>query len=125
MAGDGVLALMPQEVANPIDSSSSSSSNGTQDSNRKKRSAEEFPVLIFLYFQKAIRLELDRLHRSAVELATGGGGDVSALAEKCRFLFDIYKHHCDAEDAVGIPFSYLLLFMLCFDNCFQFYYLRS
>lgn len=101
MAGDGVLALMPQEVANPIDSSSSSS-NATKDTNRNKRSAQEFPVLIFLYFQKAIRLELDRLHRSAVELATGGGGDVSAFAERCRFLFDIYKHHCNAEDAVGI-----------------------
>ncbi|KAF3339714.1 RING finger protein C2F3.16 [Carex littledalei] len=100
MAGDGVLALMPLEVANPIDSSSS---NGTQDTNRNKRSAQEFPVLIFLYFQKAIRLELDRLHRSAVELATGGGGDVSAFAERCRFLFDIYKHHCNAEDAVIFP----------------------
>jgi zinc finger protein-like protein len=108
MAGDGVLALMPQEVTNPIDSSSSSSSNATKDTNRSKRSAQEFPVLIFLYFHKAIRSELDRLHREAVELATGGGGDVSALAERCRFLFDIYKHHCDAEDAVGIPFHMMV-----------------
>ncbi|KAJ4806511.1 zinc finger protein-like protein [Rhynchospora pubera] len=102
MAGDGVLALMPQEVANPIDSSSSSS-NATKDASRSKRSVQEFPVLIFLYFQKAIRSELDRLHRVAVELATGGGGDVSVLAERCRFLFDIYKHHCNAEDAVIFP----------------------
>lgn len=65
--------------------------------------------MIFLYFQKAIRSELDRLHRAAVELVTGGGGDISALAERCRFLCDIYKHHCNAEDAVGITFYVIVL----------------
>lgn len=63
-------------------------------------SATETPVLIFLYFHKAIRAELEALHGAAVLLATERTGDVAALAERCRFFFNIYKHHCDAEDAV-------------------------
>ena len=63
-------------------------------------SAAETPVLIFLYFHKAIRAELEALHGAAVRLATERSGDVAALAERCRFFFNIYKHHCDAEDAV-------------------------
>jgi zinc finger protein-like protein len=63
-------------------------------------SAEDRPILIFLYFHKAIRSELDRIHRSAVALATDGAGQVEALTDKCRFLSNIYKHHCKAEDAV-------------------------
>ncbi|KAJ3695692.1 hypothetical protein LUZ60_001069 [Juncus effusus] len=104
MAGDGVLALMPQEVTAPIDSSAPSSSNSNSASKEgNQRTIQEYPVLIFLYFHKAIRSELDRLHRAAVELATGGGGDVAELAERCRFLIEIYKHHCNAEDAVIFP----------------------
>ena len=63
-------------------------------------SATETPVLIFLYFHKAIRAELEALHGAAVLLATERTGDVAALAERCRFFFSIYKHHCDAEDVV-------------------------
>ncbi|KAG2590903.1 hypothetical protein PVAP13_5NG457100 [Panicum virgatum] len=66
-------------------------------------SAAETPVLIFLYFHKAIRAELEALHGAAVRLATERSGDVAALAERCRFFFNIYKHHCDAEDAVIFP----------------------
>ncbi|CAO2165997.1 unnamed protein product [Urochloa humidicola] len=66
-------------------------------------SAAEAPVLIFLYFHKAIRGELAALHAAAVRLATERSGDVAALAERCRFFFNIYKHHCDAEDAVIFP----------------------
>ncbi|KAG2599902.1 hypothetical protein PVAP13_5KG488400 [Panicum virgatum] len=66
-------------------------------------SAAETPVLIFLYFHKAIRGELEALHGAAVRLATERSGDVAALAERCRFFFNIYKHHCDAEDAVIFP----------------------
>ncbi|PAN29073.1 hypothetical protein PAHAL_5G200400 [Panicum hallii] len=66
-------------------------------------SAAETPVLIFLYFHKAIRAELEALHGAAVRLATERTGDVAALAERCRFFFNIYKHHCDAEDAVIFP----------------------
>lgn len=64
-------------------------------------SAAEAPVLIFVYFHKAIRAELERMHAAAVRLATGrAGGDVAALEARCRFLFTVYRHHCDAEDAV-------------------------
>jgi zinc finger protein-like protein len=63
-------------------------------------SAAEAPVLIFVYFHKAIRAELERMHAAAVRLATERSGDVAALDARCRFLFSLYRHHCDAEDAV-------------------------
>jgi hypothetical protein len=86
-------------------------------------SATETPVLIFLYFHKAIRAELEALHGAAVLLATERTGDVAALAERCRFFFNIYKHHCDAEDAVrmlattcgcSVFFVFLAIFSCCF-----------
>jgi zinc finger-like protein len=82
-------------------------------------SAAEAPVLIFLYFHKAIRAELEALHGAAVRLATERSGDVAVLAERCRFFFNIYKHHCDAEDAVRMldtPFflSLSILLPCCF-----------
>lgn len=59
------------------------------------------PIRIFLFFHKAIRAELDGLHRTALALATNGsGGDIKQLMEKCHFLRSIYKHHCNAEDEV-------------------------
>lgn len=59
------------------------------------------PIRIFLLFHKAIRAELDSLHRSAMALATNrGGGDIKQLKDKCHFLRSIYKHHCNAEDEV-------------------------
>ncbi|CAD5165963.1 unnamed protein product [Musa acuminata subsp. malaccensis] len=102
-AGDGVLALMPQEVANSVEPAPSSPPPAAAAAASLKGSAEKSPILIFLYFQKAIRSELDRLHHDAVELATDGSGDVRSLAERCIFLFDIYQHHCNAEDAVIFP----------------------
>ncbi|EPS73048.1 hypothetical protein M569_01704, partial [Genlisea aurea] len=62
------------------------------------------PIRIFLFFHKAIRGELEGLHRSALALATNrSGGDVKILTEKCHFLRSIYKHHCNAEDEVIFP----------------------
>lgn len=59
------------------------------------------PIRIFLFFHKAIRAELDGLHRTALALATNrSGGDMKQLMEKCHFLRSIYKHHCNAEDEV-------------------------
>ncbi|KAM0919555.1 hypothetical protein ACQ4PT_008115 [Festuca glaucescens] len=67
-------------------------------------SAAESPVLIFVYFHKAIRAELEQLHAAAVRLATERrGGDVAELERRFRFLFTVYRHHCDAEDAVIFP----------------------
>ncbi|KAL6848619.1 hypothetical protein ACP4OV_021202 [Aristida adscensionis] len=66
-------------------------------------SAAEAPVLIFAYFHKAIRAELEGLHAAAVRLATERAGDAAALEARARFLFAVYRHHCDAEDAVILP----------------------
>lgn len=65
--------------------------------------AVKSPILMFLYFHKAIRLELDCLHKAAVEFATCGDGDIWSIKEKCIFLAEVYKHHCNAEDAVIFP----------------------
>ncbi|KAG8086337.1 hypothetical protein GUJ93_ZPchr0010g8908 [Zizania palustris] len=66
-------------------------------------SAAEAPVLIFVYFHKAIRAELERMHAAAVRLATERSGHVGELERRCRFLFSLYRHHCNAEDAVSFP----------------------
>lgn len=70
------------------------------------KSVLQSPILIFLFFHRAIRSELDRLHRAATAIATagaGGGGGLGPLSERCRFLRAMYKHHCDAEDEVIFP----------------------
>lgn len=92
LAGEGpIAAAIPRSPPPP-------------ESGRGAGSAAEAPVLIFVYFHKAIRAELERMHAAAVRLATmgraGGGGDVAALEARCRFLFAVYRHHCHAEDAV-------------------------
>ena len=109
-AGDGVLALMPQEVVNSIDPAPSSPPQPAEKP--LTDSPDKSPILVFVYFQKAIRSELDRLHHDAVELATAGSGDVSSLADRCISLFDIYQHHCNAEDAVWVSTSPLSLYLL-------------
>ncbi|KAM6562011.1 hypothetical protein CsatB_022009 [Cannabis sativa] len=92
----GGVAVMAGPV-NPLDPSSSKTCFND--------SAIESPVLIFLLFHKAIRSELDVLHRTAVGLATnhGNGADVKPLLERYHFLRSIYKHHCNAEDEVIFP----------------------
>ncbi|PKA59692.1 RING finger and CHY zinc finger domain-containing protein 1 [Apostasia shenzhenica] len=105
LAGDGVLALMPQEPVSSIDAAASSSSSSTSAaaSSGGRSSAESTPILIFLFFHKAIRCELDRLHRAAIAFATDGSGDVRWISERFLFLFEVYTHHCNAEDAVIFP----------------------
>lgn len=102
-AGGGV-AVMAGPL-NPIDPSTSSKSC-------LKNSDCKSPILIFLFFHKAIRAELDALHKAAVAFATNRdcGGDVSSLLQRYHFLRTIYKHHCNAEDEVGV----LVLFMIAF-----------
>ncbi|XP_051225497.1 zinc finger protein BRUTUS [Lolium perenne] len=92
MAGEGTLAaVMPRSPPPPATAEAAPGS------------AAEAPMLIFLYFHKAIRAELEGLHGAAVRLATERAGDVGALADRCRSFVNIYKHHCDAEDAVIFP----------------------
>ncbi|KAL0408886.1 UNVERIFIED_CONTAM: Zinc finger protein BRUTUS [Sesamum radiatum] len=90
--GVSVMAAAPS--AAPVDQSSHSAAALSVSS----------PIRIFLFFHKAIRSELDGIHRSAMALAmNGGGGDIKQLMEKCHFLRSIYKHHSNAEDEVIFP----------------------
>ncbi|XP_020588456.1 zinc finger protein BRUTUS-like isoform X2 [Phalaenopsis equestris] len=104
LSGDGVLALIPQEPVNSIDPATPcSSSTPAASSSTCMNSGDKSPIFMFMVFQKAIRSELEQLHRAAIAFATDGVGDLRWLSERCRFLFDIYKHHCNAEDAVIFP----------------------
>jgi hypothetical protein len=88
--GGGGVAVM----AGPVNSIEPSPSKTCM-----KNPATKPPILIFLFFHKAIRSELERLHCAAVDFATGDG-DINPLLERYRFLRAIYKHHCNAEDEV-------------------------
>ncbi|KAG0483121.1 hypothetical protein HPP92_011205 [Vanilla planifolia] len=101
-------ALMPQEPVSSVDpaaipSTSSTASTSFDSGGHWEEVDREVAFLIFVLFHKAIRSELDNLHRAALLFATDGSGDVRWLLERCRFLFDVYRHHCDAEDAVIFP----------------------
>lgn len=91
-------------MGGPVDpSSSSSSSTPSSSSSCLKNSALKSPILIFLFFHKAIRYELDGLHRAAMSFATEPHGDIQQLVQRYHFLRGIYKHHCNAEDEVIFP----------------------
>ncbi|KAI5382898.1 zinc finger protein BRUTUS [Lathyrus oleraceus] len=92
--GGGVAVLT--NSANKVDSSSAL--NGGL-----KCSKLDSPILIFLFFHKAIRNELDVLHRLAMAFATGNRSDIQPLFERYRFLSSIYRHHSNAEDEVIFP----------------------
>ncbi|GFS30555.1 zinc finger protein-like protein [Actinidia rufa] len=68
-----------------------------------KNSAIRSPILIFLFFHKAIRTELDGLHRAAMVFAANQKSDMKNLLERYHFFRSIYKHHCNAEDEVIFP----------------------
>ena len=99
--GEGGVAVMAGPV-NPIDPSAPSKTC-------LKISALKSPILIFLFFHKAIRSELDGLHRAAIAFATTGG-DIKPLLERYHLFRSIYKHHCNAEDEVGLT---IFLFQIC------------
>ena len=65
---------------------------------RKKQNSS--PIHIFLFFHKAIRSELDLLHRSAIDFATNSHVEIEPLLKRYHFLRSLYKHHCNAEDEV-------------------------
>ncbi|KAK1325947.1 hypothetical protein QJS10_CPA01g01509 [Acorus calamus] len=94
--GDGgVVALMGSAAASvdPVELTSSSTT------------PVKPPIQIFLLFHKALRSELERLHRMAIAFATerASEGDVGPLFEQYRFLLAMYRHHCNAEDEVIFP----------------------
>ncbi|KAK3440483.1 hypothetical protein EUGRSUZ_B00741 [Eucalyptus grandis] len=61
------------------------------------------PILIILYFHKAILNELDALHQFAVAYATGQRADIEPLLGRYHFLRSMCKHHTSAEDEVIFP----------------------
>ncbi|KAK8561556.1 hypothetical protein V6N13_149273 [Hibiscus sabdariffa] len=94
--GGGGVAIMAGPL-NPIDPSTPSKSC-------LKNSASKSPILIFLFFHKAIKAELDGLHRAAMAFATNHhDAGLTSLLERYHFLRAIYKHHCHAEDEVIFP----------------------
>ncbi|KAK9926326.1 hypothetical protein M0R45_023563 [Rubus argutus] len=97
--GGGGVAVLSNSV-NKVDSSSSRSTNGFLKSSEEEPRS---PILIFLFFHKAIRKELDALHRLAMAFATGKQTDIRPLLERYHFLRSIYKHHSNAEDEVIFP----------------------
>ncbi|KAJ8641678.1 hypothetical protein MRB53_018372 [Persea americana] len=93
---------------NSVESSSSSSSSALPSSSStnifSNSSASEYPILIFLFFHKAIRSELERMHRAAMAFANDrDGDDIRPLLDQYHFIHAIYKHHCNAEDEVIFP----------------------
>ncbi|KAK4280791.1 hypothetical protein QN277_012367 [Acacia crassicarpa] len=94
--GGGGVAVLSNSV-NKADASSSTSNGGL------KCSELESPILIFLFFHKAIRNELDALHRLAMAFATGNRSDFQPLFDRYHFLRSIYRHHSNAEDEVIFP----------------------
>ncbi|KDP29444.1 hypothetical protein JCGZ_18365 [Jatropha curcas] len=92
--GAGGVAVMAGPV-NPIDPSTPSKAC-------VKNSALKSPILVFLFFHKAIRSELDGLHCAALTFATTGG-DIKPLLRRYHLFRAIYKNHCNAEDEVIFP----------------------
>ncbi|XP_010534220.1 PREDICTED: uncharacterized protein LOC104809834 isoform X1 [Tarenaya hassleriana] len=103
--GGGVSSSSSSAVILPISlpSSSPPSPAKTSCSGLAEDAGEISPILIFLFFHKAVCSELDALHRLALEFATGHHVDLRSLRERYRFLRSIYKHHCNAEDEVIFP----------------------
>jgi len=111
--GGGGVAVLCGGGVNAVDSSASSS-NGVLEK-ETSGGKQESPILFFLFFHKAIRLELDALHRSALAYATGQLEDIQPLLKRYRFLRSVYKHHCHAEDEVT---KQLLNASVSLANCF-------
>lgn len=112
------LAANGDDRAKSVDDAPDSALASSPSVDCAKKSVKESPILIFLLFQKAIRSELDRLDAEATALATGFGGDFKSLSKRFRFLFSIYKHHCNAEDEVWFWSKNFFNFILFEKNIF-------
>lgn len=97
MATPGGVAVLSNSVKK-VDSSSSASPKACLNGSDTKS-----PILIFWFFHKAMRKELDALHRSAMAFATGSSSDIQPLLERYYFLRSIYKQHSNVEDEVIFP----------------------
>lgn len=111
-ADRGGVAVMAGPVA-PLDPSPSKMKNSPP---------HKSPILIFLLFHKAIRSELDGLHRAAMAFATraSGAAGIEPLLERYHFLRAIYKHHCNAEDEVRFRYQHCTGSILALISFFHF-----
>ncbi|KAH9778758.1 zinc finger protein BRUTUS [Citrus sinensis] len=87
-------------VTESVETTSPSSS---KSSDLDEEEDDDSPILIFCFFHKAVRNELDALHQLAMNFATGHRVDILSLSERYRFLHSVYKHHSNAEDEVIFP----------------------
>ncbi|CAJ1951937.1 unnamed protein product [Sphenostylis stenocarpa] len=95
MDGGGRVAVLSNSVSKVDPSANGGGGFG--------RSLSESPILIFSFFHKAIRNELDTLHRLAMAFATGNCSDIQPLFQRYHFLRSMYRHHSNAEDEVIFP----------------------
>jgi zinc finger-like protein len=100
--GGGGVAILSNST-NKVDSSSSLNAS-------LKCSKLDSPILLFLFFHKAIRNELDTLHRLAMAFATGNRSDIQPLFDRYHFLSSIYRHHSNAEDEVQISLQLFFIY---------------
>lgn len=63
------------------------------------------PILVFLFFHKAIRAELERLYKDALAIEKGEGKEFEALSSRYEFLRVVYMQHSNAEDEVCAFFA--------------------
>lgn len=61
------------------------------------------PILVFLFFHKAIRAELEHLYRDALAVEKGTEKEFQALFRRYEFLQIVYTQHSNAEDEVIFP----------------------
>lgn len=97
IVGGGGVAVMTTATVNNNNNQIDNNNNNKGLNNNKKASS---PIHIFLFFHKAIRCELDALHRSAIDFATNSHVEIEPLLKRYHFLRSLYKHHCNAEDEV-------------------------
>ncbi|KAH9607907.1 hypothetical protein KSS87_022262 [Heliosperma pusillum] len=97
--GGGGVAIMAGTPLNAVDPSPSATAITCVNNSSLNKS----PILIFLIFHKAIKSELEGLHRDAVDFATNHRTDIAPLLRRYHFLRSIYRHHCNAEDEVIFP----------------------
>ena len=114
--GGGGVAIMAGPV-NAVDPSPPASSSSSSSKVSAKNSAQKSPILIFLFFHKAIKSELEGLHRAAVDFVTNQKRDIKPLLERYHFLRSIYKHHCNAEDEVGCRIFVVTALLIVKLNC--------
>ncbi|EFJ08658.1 hypothetical protein SELMODRAFT_447967 [Selaginella moellendorffii] len=87
-------------MALELDGATGSDESAIQQQDRSFSRESLPPMFVIVYFHKAIRLELERIHETAMSMDRSSGQDFRSLAERYNFLREIYEHHSQAEDEV-------------------------